>query len=248
MKNLVKEIDHASDIPLHKQIEKVLRKKIASGKFDNGKLFPNEVDLSNLFGVSRNTVRQAFNVLVNEGKLKRKQGRGTTVVQQKSNVTHLEEWYSFSKDMAKQGVIIKNYLIDFTKEKCNEELTQVFNISPEREICKLTRVKGSKRIPFVVFESWFHPRIPLHETLDFTKPLNELLETEFAVIPMHSSEELQAIIADERIGKMLQVEIGSPIFFRKRIVYDAGMRIIEYNKCYYRHDKMTYKINIKRSL
>ena len=248
MKNLVKGIDHKADTPLHKQIEKVLRSKIASGEFDNGKLFPNEVDLSNLFGVSRNTVRQAFNVLVNEGLLQRKQGKGTTVVRNQDNVTHLEEWYSFSKDMEQQGIKIKNYQIEFAKVICDVELAHVFGIDTGREVDKLTRVRGSDLTPFVVFDSWFHPRIPLTENQDFTRPLYEILEADYAVVPMHSSEELKAIIADERLAGLLKIDLGMPVFYRKRLVYDAGMRIIEYNKCYYRHDKMTYKINIKRAL
>ena len=248
MKNLVREFDLNSNVPLHKQIEKALRENIATGEYDHGKLFPNEVALSNLFGVSRNTVRQAFNVLVNEGLLKRKQGKGTTVVRHTSNVTHLEEWHSFSKDMAAQGVSIKNYQIAFTSEICDRQLATELDVLPETEVKKLTRIKGNESAPFVLFESWFHPRIPLNGHLDFTQPLNEILENEFSVIAMHSSEELSAITADERIADLLQVEKGAPVFFRKRRVYDAGMRIVEFNKCYYRHDKMTYKINIKRTL
>ncbi len=248
MKNLIKTIDLQSGMPLHKQIEAALREKIATGDYDFGKLFPNEVDLSNLFGVSRNTVRQAFNVLVNEGLLERKQGKGTTVVRNKNNVTHLDEWYSFTKDMAHQGISIKNYLIGFSKEQCTPEVAKVFNISEDREVSKLIRVKGSDESPFVVFESWFHPRIPLTNSVDYTRPLNEILETEYSVIVMQSSEELKAIVANKKIAELLHIKIGDPVFFRKRLVYDAGMRIIEYNKCYYRHDKMTYKIDIKRKL
>ena len=204
--------------------------------------------MSNLFGVSRNTVRQAFNVLVNEGLLKRKQGKGTTVVRHTNNVTHLEEWHSFSKDMAAQGVKIKNYEITFSSEICDRQLATELDVLPGTKVKKLTRIKGNESEPFVLFESWFHPRIPLGENLDFTSPLNEILETEFSVIPMHSSEELKAITADDRIADLLKVDLGAPVFFRKRRVYDAGMRIVEFNKCYYRHDKMTYKINIKRTL
>ena len=248
MKSLVKEFDINSNIPLHKQIEKALRAKIATGEYDDGKLFPNEVALSNLFGVSRNTVRQAFNVLVNEGLLKRKQGKGTTVVRHRKNVTHLEEWHSFSKDMATQGISIRNYQIEFTNEICDRELATELDVLPNTKVKKLSRIKGNESEPFVLFESWFHPRIPLSGNLDFTRPLNEILETEFSVIAVHSSEELSAITADERIAHLLQVDFGAPVFYRKRRVYDAGMRIVEFNKCYYRHDKMTYMINIKRNL
>lgn len=248
MKYLINEIDHKSDIPLHKQIQITLRKLIESGEFDNGKLFPNEVDLSNLFAVSRNTVRQAFNTLVAEGLLQRKRGKGTTVVKKKEIVTHLNEWYSFSADMKKQGVTIKNYLIDFKEEVCNQKLADLFNVPLGKNIHKLTRVKGSETVPFVLFESWFHPRIAISKTQNFTKPLNQILENEYSVIAKHSHEQLKALKANQKIANILNVEVGSPIFYRERIVYDAAMRIIEFNKCYYRHDKMTYKIVITRNL
>ena len=116
---------------------------IQSGEFDNGKLFPNEVDLSNLFAVSRNTVRQAFNTLVAEGLLQRKRGKGTTVVKKKEIVTHLNEWYSFSADMKKQGITIKNYRIDITEGVCNQKLADIFNVPLGKSIYKLTRVKSN---------------------------------------------------------------------------------------------------------
>ena len=248
MKNLIKNIDHYSQIPLHKQIEEALRSLVGSEEYDNGKLFPNEVELSTAIGVSRNTVRQAFKTLVNEGLLIRKQGKGTIINKNRNIIMHLKKWDSFTNDMKQQGIKIKNYLIDFSEEKCDKELTTIFNIPLGKSIKKLTRVRGSESIPFVLFESWFHPRIPIDNSQNFSKPLNDILENEYNVIAMRSSEELQTIVADEKIAKMLRVKKGAPLFFRKRLVYDAGMRIIEYNKCFYRHDKLTYKIDINRSL
>ena len=248
MISLIKNIDHNSHVPLHVQIEKGLRSLISSGGYDNGKLFPNEVELSTTIGVSRNTVRQAFKTLVNEGLLVRKQGKGTIINKNRNIVTHLKKWDSFTNDMQQQGIKIKNYLIEFKEEKCDSELTTIFNIPLGKGIKKLTRVRGSESIPFVLFESWFHPRIPIDNSQDYSKPLNDILENEYNIIAMHSSEELQTIVANEKVAKMLLIKKGAPLFFRKRLVYDAGMRIIEYNKCFYRHDKMTYKIDINRSL
>lgn len=248
MINLIKNIDHNSQIPLHKQIEQTLRNLISSGKYDNGKLLPKEVELSNAIGVSRNTVRQAFNTLVNEGLLIRKQGKGTIINKNRNIVSHLKKWDSFTNEMKQQGIKIKNYFIECSEVKCDSELAAVFNISLGKKIKKLTRVRGSADSPFVLFESWFHPRIPIDSSQDFRKPLNDILENEYNVIAMRSSEELQAIVADETIAKMLRIKKGAPLFYRKRMVYDAGMRIIEYNKCFYRHDKLTYKIDINRSL
>ncbi len=55
------QIDHKSNLPLHIQIEQILRKLIAKTEYKKGKPLPKEVELANRFGVSRNTIRQATN-------------------------------------------------------------------------------------------------------------------------------------------------------------------------------------------
>ena len=52
------ELDHNSSTPLHQQAEEVLRKMIQQEDYRNGKLLPNEVDLSKQLNISRNTLRQ----------------------------------------------------------------------------------------------------------------------------------------------------------------------------------------------
>ena len=41
-------LDHNSDKPLHIQAEEILRRLIESEEYKNGKLFPNEVELSEI--------------------------------------------------------------------------------------------------------------------------------------------------------------------------------------------------------
>ena len=49
-------LDHNSDKPLHIQAEEILRRLIESEEYKNGKLFPNEVELSEQLHISRNTL------------------------------------------------------------------------------------------------------------------------------------------------------------------------------------------------
>lgn len=58
--------------PMHKQIEEDLLEKINSGFYKENELIPKEVDLAEVYQVSRPTVRQAIQSLVNEGYLERK--------------------------------------------------------------------------------------------------------------------------------------------------------------------------------
>src|SRR5258708_34507172 len=91
--------DHQNKIPLHLQVEELMRKLIASPEFRNGAFLPKEVELANRLGVSRNTIRQATNKLEYEGLLSRKKGEGTKVAEKKPLSTGLDPWYNFKQEM-----------------------------------------------------------------------------------------------------------------------------------------------------
>ena len=98
--------------PLHKQAEFYLRKLIEQEEFRDGKLLPNEVELSEQLKMSRNTLRQAINTLVNEGLIIRKRGVGTRVAE-KNIYSEATNWLSFSQEMKVLGVEIENLILKF---------------------------------------------------------------------------------------------------------------------------------------
>ncbi len=238
-------IDHDSSVPLYKQIEDYLRELINSGEYDDGKLLPKEKELAKKFGVSRNTVRQGMSKLVMEGLVERKKGVGTTVAPQ-TITTQLDEWHSFSQEMNERGVSLKNYNIEVVHEKADDKISRIFNIEQDRNIVKLQRLRGNNKEPFVFFISWFHPRVGLTGEEDFSRPLYSILEKDLSIYPSRSDEKLKAIGADKEIANRLNIEKGIPVLFRERKVYDVGNRIIEYNIGFYRGDKFTYSIDIRR--
>ena len=63
--------------PRYFEIEQVLRARI--NELSSGDALPSDADLSRQFGVSRMTVRQAFQALVQEGLVERRPGTGTFV-------------------------------------------------------------------------------------------------------------------------------------------------------------------------
>ena len=87
-----------STVPLHKQAQDLLRELIESDEYKNGKMLPNEVDLAKQLNISRNTLRQAINQLVIEGRLIRKKGVGTKVAH-KGITGGVKNWHSFTQEM-----------------------------------------------------------------------------------------------------------------------------------------------------
>ncbi len=240
-------IDHKSQIPLHAQVENLLRELIASDEHKNGKFLPNEVSLAKQLGISRNTVRQATNKLVYEGLLIRKKGVGTKAADQSVD-TRINNWLSFTQEMNSKGIQIKNYEIGTEWVEPSAEIAQFFRIPEGKKILKMSRLRGRIEYPFVYFISYFHPNVGLTGNEDFSKPLYEILEKEYSVIAKLSKEEISARAADKFLAKKLNINTGDAILKRKRFVFDPGGRPIEYNIGYYRADSFVYTIESERDV
>lgn len=64
-------------LPKYRQIADDIRKRIRSGNYPQGEKIPSENDFVKEFKVSKHTVLKAFSELINEGMIRREQGRGT---------------------------------------------------------------------------------------------------------------------------------------------------------------------------
>jgi GntR family transcriptional regulator len=240
-------IDHKSAVPLHAQVENLLRELIASDDYKNGKLLPNEINFAKQLGISRNTVRQATNKLVYEGLLVRKKGVGTKAADQSVD-TRINNWLSFTQEMQSKGIKIKNYEITTEWVEASEEIASFFRIPEGKKILKMSRLRGREEYPFVYFISYFHPMVGLTGNEDFSKPLYEILEKEYSVIAKTSKEEISARAADKFLATKLNINTGDAILKRKRFVFDPGSRPIEYNIGYYRADSFVYTIESERDV
>ncbi|WP_460983282.1 GntR family transcriptional regulator [Spirosoma fluminis] len=227
------------------QVETIMRELIDSEEYQQGKLFPNEIDLAKRLGIARNTVRQAINKLVHEQLLIRKKGVGTKVAKNRIT-TKLNNWSSFTLEMHDKGVDFQNYKIRASWTLADQDTAEVFGISTDSKVLKLERLRGLEAGPIVYFISYFHPRVGLTGDEDFTKPLYEMLEKDHHTVVVLSKEEISATLADEYLATILHTEPGDPILLRKRIVCDPGDRPVEYNMGYYRADRFTYAIDIAR--
>jgi len=240
-------IDHKSAVPLHAQVETLLRELIASDEYKNGKLLPNEVNLARQLGISRNTVRQATNKLVYEGLLVRKKGVGTRAADQSVD-TRINNWLSFSQEMQSKGISIRNYEISTEWVDADEDIALFFRIPEGKKVLKMVRLRGREEYPFVYFISYFHPMVGLTGNEVFSRHLYEILEKDYSVIAKLSKEEISARTADKLLARKLNIQVGDAVLKRKRFVYDPGGRPIEYNIGYYRADSFVYTIESERDI
>ena len=162
----------------------------------------------------------------------------------------MKNWLSFSQEMQRLGITIKNYELHVSLEYPDEKVRRFFGLDEEGKagtLClKLERVRGHAEYPFVVFISYFNPRFPISSDDNFTMPLYELLETKYNIVVHTSVEEISARLAGKRISTKLRISENDPILIRRRYVYDIKGVPVEYNVGYYRADSFTYTITAER--
>jgi GntR family transcriptional regulator len=238
-------IDHNSKMPLHYQVEELLRQLIKEPQYQKGEFLPPEVEMAKTLGVSRNTIRQATNKLEYEGLIIRKKGYGTKVAEN-TLTTQLNSWHSFTQEMNEKGISFKNFLIKAEWVKAEQKVSSFFNVPLKSELLRITRLRGDEKGPFVYFESYLHPRIGVVETENFGRPLYELLETKYKTPVSVSHEKIKARVASKITADRLQIKKGEPVLIRERFVSDPGNRPVEYNIGFYIAEKFTYSIEIRR--
>ena len=108
-------------IPRYYQLKEILAGRIESGEFQVGTRFPTDEELCAEYQLSRGTVRRALDMLVEEGKLRREQGRGTFV-----NSPVLAPVYfrlaNFDEEMRSRGWKPSTKLLSLNKFPASEDL------------------------------------------------------------------------------------------------------------------------------
>lgn len=78
-------IDKQSPIPIYHQLEEYIKQLIENGKLKPDEAIPSEREYSEQYQISRMTVRQALNNLVNDGYLYRQKGAELLSTSRRSN-------------------------------------------------------------------------------------------------------------------------------------------------------------------
>lgn len=238
-------IDHQSPVPLHAQVEQLLRALIQEPGYQKGALLPDEVTLAAQLGVSRGTVRTGISKLVFEGALERKAGIGTRV-SQRPHESGIRAWRSFTLEMASKGIDVKNFRLEYRQVPASAPAAEALQLEANTPLWRIDRVRGWNGKPVLQSSSWFHPRLGLKGGEDFSRPLYETIEKATGVRPHHASEEFLAVSADARISQLLQVARGTPLLLRRHTVFDPGNRPFEFAEVRYVSSRFTVTLDMRR--
>ncbi len=238
-------IDRRSGLPLHAQIDALLRDLIRQPKYVDGSLLPDEVSLARQLGVSRSTLRAGMQKLIFEGLVERRQGHGTRVARPPLR-SGVSEWHSLTGEMRDHGVEVRNYSLTVDLVAPDDEARNALQLKGERNVWRVRRLRGWLEERVVLTLSWIHPRLGIRGDEDFERPLYDVIEEASGIVPVRSLEEITACLADEDRAAALGVAPGSALLLRKRTTLDANDEPVEFNVNWYRSDIHSLRMDLKR--
>jgi GntR family transcriptional regulator len=236
-----------SPLPRYYQLKEIMREKIHVGEWKPGNLIPSERELSELYGISRMTTRQAITELVNEGLFYREQGKGTFVSQHKitQQLIHLT---GFTEDIKARGQRPGTRVLSATMRPADEKTADRLRIKHGQMVYCLQRLRLADGEPLAIELSQLH--FPGCERLleeDFAQQsLYRTLETKYNIVLVEAEQELEASLAREDEAHILNLAVASPVLLTRRTTYTDRDMPIEYAYSTYCGRKYTFYTSMKR--
>ncbi|MDZ5254913.1 GntR family transcriptional regulator [Clostridium sp. LIBA-8841] len=233
-------IDKNSPIPVYYQLKEMIKEKITKGTWKVGQCIASERELTEAYGVSRMTVRQALGELVQEGLLVREKGKGTFVCEPK---VKQEDMMSFSDIIKKAGRSLITRVLAFEVINTPDELADTFNVDKIYKINRLRLVDGEAVANEVVYIPCEYCGFVTKEDLEGS--LFKLLEEKGYVIESTESA-LASVIMDEELKNLFNVDKQVPLLKSHNAALNSEGEIIYVEDAIYRSDKYVLEINISK--
>lgn len=207
-------------VPLYQQVANDLRSAIENNVYHIGGKIPPEPELSQLYSVSRITVRKAIEVLVKEGYLKKRQGKGTFVCERFPHSVlqddRSEAVNGFTESCRKNGLEPGAHLLHREVMTIPSDEWSFFGGSESDKVIRIDRIRTADGEPIMVEFNIFPLKgLEFLETADLENvSLFELIEDHTSRHACrNSSQTLNIRLAEENLSKMLSVPVGEPLFY-----------------------------------
>lgn len=231
---------------MYVRIRETLRDEITKGTLRRGERLPPEHDLAAKFSVSRMTIRESIEDLVNEGLLYRRHGVGTFVA-----FPHLQRDHtrltSFFDKAEEEGVSVRAELLSLEVMPAKAVIARALDLPPGSRVIRIRTLRYADDVPITVHEAYV-PQKP------FASIVNENLEAQhlWALYEKcgykvkRAIQRLEAREADREMADLMKIREGAPILFKERTVYAEDGTPIEFTYCYNRGDVYSLTVALEK--
>jgi GntR family transcriptional regulator len=237
--------------PAYRTLAGTLRAQIAEGRYRGGVRLPTESELSDEFGLSRQTVRRAFQDLVAEGAVYRVPGRGTFATEGRGpylrQLGSIEDLMNLSDDTTMEVISSPRRQVDLDaagRLRLDTDLVYRMGFRRFHEV-----------VPFVVTTVWWpeqigrlvvdRPEVQAGATSAYT--MIGLLEPHLPRPITEAAQSITVASADPAVAEQLNCPVGHPMLRVDRLYSDAEGHAVELAVSHFLPEHYTYRVTLRRS-
>ncbi len=231
-------VRHDAATPLYEQVAEVLRQQIHAGELRPGAAIPPESELTARFKVSRVTARKALDLLVEEGLIVRRQGKGTFVTGGK--IQHdLHTLRGFAELMAERGNEQAMEVIEFGFIEADARVARSLQADAGASVLRACRRHLLRGTPIAYAVIYVPHALGRRLTRDevSTAPIYALLEEKAGISIRRATQVIRAVAADQLTARQIGLPRGAPVMMIERVTYSSEDVPVEYIVFFYRGDR-----------
>ena len=228
--------------PLYTQVREAIENFIESDDLPHGTQLPVERSLAEGLGVSRITVRKAYEGLERHGVVTRRRGAGTFVLRNRVQ-GNLRLLSGLSDEVGGSDSAVRTRVVELGYHAPSAAARRELGVTDDvLSTIRLVRVRHIGGVASTYEVSWMPAEIgaTLLGTDMTDRSLFRLLVDEHGIRLDHATETLRAASLDRFEAEQLECEAGIAVFAVNRTTFDSTGRPVEYAETLVRGDRFYY--------
>ena len=245
----LKIVDPNNPIPKYLQISAWLRESILMGRYETGEKLPSEIELAQICGVNRNTLRQAIGELTAQGMLKKAKGLGTFVTaSEPMALKHkLNRISSFGHLLHEAGIRGNTRVLEQGYETPSKQVARSLALTPDSRVIAVRRLRTGDDLP-LIYEETFLPVELFNGILDMdlTGSMYEIFTQAFNVELTRCAQTIRAVNLNTKVAALLGLKTNGAALYMESVTYNDRNIPVEVLCCYFRGDKYAFEVELGR--
>lgn len=230
-------IDKTQPTPAYLQLTERLVDAIHSGALAPGSALPSERGLATDLGLSRMTVRRAFEQLVEAGLVEQRQGSGTYVKGQALEQV-IDRVLGFTDEARHLGFVAGTTMVRTSVIAADEVVAEALGVPLGADVLRLVRLRTASDEPLAIQDAHL-PTSLIGLSLELLAESGSLyhsLEQQFGIKPVSAHQTIGARTPTSNECRLLGIGKDVPVLALERITSGADGKPFEYVRSAYRGD------------
>lgn len=239
-------VDKTLPTPAYLQLLEQLRQLITAGTLRPGQALPSERGLSEQLGLSRMTVRHAFDALASEELVEQRQGSGTYVRSRALEQT-IDRLAGYTDEINHLGHQPGSRLLGVERRAAGRAAGSALNVAASDEVLVIRRLRLVDDEPVAIQVAHLAPQFKelSLETLEQLGSLYAALRQQFGIVPFRARQTISARLPQRREVELLGIKPDSPLLALERTSFASDGEPFEYVQSAYRGDSYRLALDLR---